>query len=216
MNKLYFLRGFGTGVIFCVFVMGIACAYRTSEGQIIKEARKLGMRFEEEQDEPLFAATSSAVKEGEGKKTKKNNKDENGQEDTTSDNEQTIKENDASSESESPKEDVKPEQSEKPQSDTRPKQSEKLRKSAKPKESAAPVNPAGEKGEKVSFTIRRGMWSDSVAAALEKEGLIDNAKAFDKYLGNNGYASYIRTGTYLIPRGASYKEIAELIAGKDA
>ena len=210
MNKLYFLRGFGTGVIFCVFVLGIACAYRTSESQIIKEARKLGMRFEEEQDEPLFAATSSAVKEGEGKKSKKDDKEENGQEDRASDKNQKITENDASSESESPKENVKPKQSEKPKESSKPK------KSSKPKESAAPVNPASEQGEKVSFTIRRGMWSDSVAVALEKEGLIDNAKAFDKYLGDNGYASYIRTGTYLIPRGASYKDIAELIAGKDA
>ena len=67
-------------------------------------------------------------------------------------------------------------------------------------------------GETVTITIVRGDSSYTVSRRLEEAGLIDDAGGFDSYLVNSGYSRTIRTGIYQIPVGASWEEIAEIIA----
>lgn len=66
--------------------------------------------------------------------------------------------------------------------------------------------------ETVTIVIVRGDSSYTVSRRLQEAGLIDDADAYDSYLVNNGYSKTIRTGTYRIPVGASWEEIAEIIA----
>lgn len=66
--------------------------------------------------------------------------------------------------------------------------------------------------EKVTLTITYGMGSEVVAYEAHRLGLVDDAMAFDRYLMQNGYSQYIRPGTYQIPKGATYEEIAKRVA----
>ncbi len=61
------------------------------------------------------------------------------------------------------------------------------------------------------LTVERGNSSNVVAEKLERLGVIDDAKAFDKYLVDNGYANRISVGTFQIPSGSSYEWIAKKI-----
>lgn len=63
----------------------------------------------------------------------------------------------------------------------------------------------------VTITISSGMWSDSVAAQLKSLGAVDSATEFDQFLVANGYAERIAVGTYQIPAGSSYEQIAKII-----
>lgn len=66
--------------------------------------------------------------------------------------------------------------------------------------------------ETVTIVIVRGDSSYTVSRRLEEAGLVESAREYDSYLVDNGYSKTIRTGTYRIPRGATWKEIADIIA----
>ena len=61
------------------------------------------------------------------------------------------------------------------------------------------------------LTVERGNSSNVVAEKLERLGAIDDAKAFDRYLVDNGYANRISVGTFQIPSDSSYEWIAKKI-----
>ena len=66
----------------------------------------------------------------------------------------------------------------------------------------------------IIFEIKRGSDSYRVSKDLESAGLIENAKAFDKYLCDEGYSKTIRSGVYTIKSGESEAVIAKIITGK--
>lgn len=68
--------------------------------------------------------------------------------------------------------------------------------------------------EFVTFQVRSGDSSVSVAKRLAEAGLVGDAKAFDQYLCQNGYDKKIRVGTYEIRHDSSNEEIAKAITGK--
>ena len=61
------------------------------------------------------------------------------------------------------------------------------------------------------ITIPGGMGSDGVASLLAREGIIDDAVAFNKYLVERRVDRIIRSGTKTIPASATYEEIARII-----
>lgn len=67
----------------------------------------------------------------------------------------------------------------------------------------------------VEITISKGMWSDVIAQLIEDAGLVEDAKDFNEFLSDNGYASYISVGTYEIEMGADYSEIAKIITRQE-
>ena len=79
-----------------------------------------------------------------------------------------------------------------------------------PTATATPTPFKGTQDKKV-ITIVSGMWSDKVARELEAMGVVDSATAFDQYLVANGYANRIVVGTFEIPAGATYEQIAQII-----
>lgn len=64
----------------------------------------------------------------------------------------------------------------------------------------------------VTIEIQSGASSYTVSQALAAAGLVEDARKFDDYLCDNGYASKIHIGVYEILPGTSEKEIANMIA----
>ena len=73
------------------------------------------------------------------------------------------------------------------------------------------TTPVPESDEAVTIEIFRGDTSHAVSLRLEEAGLVADAQEFDAYLVDNGYSTTIRAGTYSIPVGASWEEIADII-----
>lgn len=63
----------------------------------------------------------------------------------------------------------------------------------------------------VTFQVRQGDSSISVARRAEEMGLVKSAADFDVFLCQNGYDKRISIGSYEIAEGASEKEIADKI-----
>lgn len=74
----------------------------------------------------------------------------------------------------------------------------------------APTETSEEAGS-VTFTIEKGMSSDTVSKLLYEVGLIDDAKKFNDYVIRAGKSKVIRTGKYTIKKDVSYDEIIKLI-----
>ena len=66
----------------------------------------------------------------------------------------------------------------------------------------------------VSFAIKDGESSLTIANNLVNLGLVDDAKAFDEFLSENGYDHRLRTGEFNISAGLSYKDLAETLCKK--
>ena len=67
-------------------------------------------------------------------------------------------------------------------------------------------------GGSVTIEILSGEGSFIVCQKLENAGAVPLASEFDRYLYENGYDKRINTGTYEIPAGAGFEEIARIIA----
>ena len=64
---------------------------------------------------------------------------------------------------------------------------------------------------KVVLEVYRGNSSDVVASRAQSIGLVDDAKDFDRYLVQNGYANRISVGSFAIEKGSDYNTIARII-----
>lgn len=64
------------------------------------------------------------------------------------------------------------------------------------------------------FTVRSGLLSSSVAREMMEAGIIKSDKVLDDYLEKSGYAREIQSGTYFIPAGSTYEDIARIITGR--
>jgi len=63
----------------------------------------------------------------------------------------------------------------------------------------------------ISITVKSGMTSESFATLLYEKKLVDDAAKFNRFLVVNDYANYIKVGTFSIPIGSSYEEIAYIV-----
>lgn len=69
-------------------------------------------------------------------------------------------------------------------------------------------------GETVTLVINRGESSVTVSKNLQALGLVEDYKAYDRFLCDNGYDHSISTGTYEIPVDATDEDIARIITKK--
>ena len=79
-------------------------------------------------------------------------------------------------------------------------------------ESPTPSEPVFSTSQSYNITIPSGSGSTQICNSLAQIGVIDNAAAFDRYLCSRGLDRKIRSGSYRIPEGSGYAEIAALIA----
>ena len=66
-------------------------------------------------------------------------------------------------------------------------------------------------GKMVTFVISKGQFGRQISESLKREGLVDDAEAFMKYLGETGKSEEILPGTYEIPMGSTYEEIVKIL-----
>ena len=69
----------------------------------------------------------------------------------------------------------------------------------------------GGDGSLVTVEIPDTNSSRGFSEALFSAGLIDNLEVFNRYLENRGYDSFLHNGTYQIPAGSTYLEIATIL-----
>ncbi len=67
-------------------------------------------------------------------------------------------------------------------------------------------------GENVVVTVERGDVCRTIAEDLAEKGLVADAEEFRLYMDQNGYDSGIHVGEFEIPMGATYEEIAKILA----
>ena len=210
MKKKYFIRGFGIGVLFAAIIFGISYGTHNTDEKVIERAKELGMVKEKEQDEDTLNLATSAPKEGAEASAAPEETDDSGKEDSKTDD---SEKDDGSGEGDDGEKVDTPDQAKAPTETSQPTPPTEVVIQKTPKPSGAGKNSSGGK-TKIAVEITSGMWSDTVAIQLAEAGLVDDAAAFDKYLNQNGYASKIKTGSYQIAPGLSYKEIAKMISGQ--
>ena len=202
MKLKYYLRGLGIGMIVTALILGISFSNRQdqtsqimTDDQIRERAAELGMV---DSSELTLAALQNSAKqptEGTPEETTQTQEQNN----IEADPETTVPaETQATAE---------PETTQEPEATAEP----------EPEKTAAPettaeqeVTEAPQRTQTASITIQRGDDSGSASRRLYEAGLVENAKAFDNYLCNNGYSRSINPGTY----ETSEEEIAKIITGK--
>lgn len=190
MERKYYLRGLGIGIVVTAIIMGIATSGKRgmTDEEIIARAKELGMventvlseKTEEE------AETEAAV-------------DIANAEDAT--------------------EKSAIEETKKPETSTEQKQNT-TEETKKPETSTEQQTTADKKEDITSavvktITVNSGDGSYTVAKKLAEAGVVTSAENFDTYLCQNGYDKKLRTGNFSIPADASDEQIARIVTGAE-
>lgn len=197
MKLRTYLRGLGLGLIVAALVTGVGSQQTMSDEQIKSRAKELGMM----EGHTYLNQVDAAIETEETAETEE-----------TTETEETVEtvivetlesESRVELESETAAEETKAQETA-PEAESEPVEESR----EQPVEDT--MTP-----ETVTFQIHSGDSSVSVAKRLAEAGLVGDAKAFDRYLCQNGYDKKIRTGTYEIQSDSSNEEIAKIItAGK--
>lgn len=237
MEKKYYFRGLGLGMIVTAVIMGIALSGGTkkremTDEEVIARAKELGMiedtrllePSDEEEKEPEDGETAAdtPVKKDVAVKPEAEQK-------PTVDTPEPVQ----TPTSVSPAE-TKPAQettsaagAEKPKADTNEmnKQDDdgesaqvKAEEDETEKPSSAGTEESGgasapSSGTK-SVTIVGGDSSYTIAKKLEAAGVVSSASSYDTYLCEHGYDKKLRAGTFQIPAGATEEQIAKIVTGQ--
>ena len=200
MKLKYYLRGLGIGMIVTALILGISFSSRQEQAQtmtddqIRERAAELGMVDSSELT--LAALQNDAMQPTE----------------STSQETQTQNSPEAATE---PEETQTPETNTEPEVTVTPEVTNESETTVTPEATPEPeATKVPEQTQTDGITINTGDDSGSVSRRLYEAGLVENAKAFDNYLCNNGYSRNINPGTYEIVPGTSEEEIAKIITGK--
>lgn len=220
MKLKMYLRGLGMGIIGTVLILGLSGIHKKelSEDEIRAKALQLGMVDSKavvlsevdqlsstegigptEEESPTEA--ESLTEETEATEEKAPTEKTEATEETTAATEKSsTEETAATTKTNSSTENISTEQT----------GAEEEISPAEPERS-----PEEENSEKIAvLQIRAGSGSESISKQLEELGLVESAKAFDQYLCDQGYARYLRIGTYEIPLGSTEEEIAKMLTGR--
>lgn len=189
MKFKYYLRGFGTGVLFATIIcmIGMAIHNNLASNQKIHTCSSGNVIKTESKD------NKATDKNNKGSETKdEQNKTETTQNETTT-NIETTAQNETTTKIESP--DVT---------------TEGVAGGENMPQDTTDGN-MNDSGDTVTLVIESGMISNEVARLLEEYGVVESGYDFNMYMYNNGYESRLRVGTYEIRKGASYSEIVTAI-----
>lgn len=188
MKFQYFLRGLGVGLVLSAIVLCVTYRVSGNTGvNVVEEAKKLGMVFPEGTQAPENTPESILNPTPEPDEAGESGEPESSP--AASGAGVTGKETNES-------EDKKTEKTKK-----------KAKATAKPKKNTK--SDSDKSGAK--FTVKSGQVSSSVAREMKEAGIIEDAADFDRFLQETGYSRKIRSGTYTIPSGSSYSQIAKII-----
>lgn len=230
MEKKYYFRGLGLGIIVTAVIMGIALSggkkEKMTDAEIIARAKELGMI----EDSTLLEASGEENAED----------GQEGNEAPPVQKEDAVKKDIAVAKEEAEKKEEtekKPEpvpDTETPVVGTPESLQEKENKAAETEETGrktsadtnemtkpdedVPKQDTGTKqasGGTKTVTISSGDGSYTVAKKLADAGVVSSADAYDDYLCANGYDKKLRPGTFTIPANAGDEQIARIVTGQN-
>ena len=241
MERKYYLRGLGIGIVVTAIIMGIATSGKRgmTDEEIIARAKELGMventvlseKTEEEAETEAAvdianaedATEKSAIEETKKPETsteqKQNTTEETEKPETSEEQkENTTEETEKPETSEEQKENTT-EETKKPETSTEQKQNT-TEETKKPETSTEQQTTADKKEDITSavvktITVNSGDGSYTVAKKLAEAGVVTSAENFDTYLCQNGYDKKLRTGNFSIPADASDEQIARIVTGAE-
>lgn len=112
------------------------------------------------------------------------------------------------------------EEEQKKNQDKQKEENKKQEEGGQPKDEAQ--NEAGQKTEQkqpevieqVEINILPGEYSDVICQKLFDAGVIENKDEFKDFLDNSDYDNLIQPGTFTIPKGSAFEEIAKILTTK--
>ncbi len=229
MEKKYYFRGLGLGIIVTAVIMGIALSgggkkEKMTDDEVIARAKELGMI---EDSTLLEAAEEEGAEDGQSDdpETPPVQKENTVKKDISVAAEKEEAEKKAEAEAAQKPEPVPDE--EVPTEGAPESLEEKENKAASAEKASSDTNEMtkpdedGEKQEKKpetgavkSVTIASGDGSYTVAKKLADAGAVSSAEAYDDFLCANGYDKKLRPGTFKIPTGANDEQIARIVTGQ--
>lgn len=235
MEKKYYFRGLGLGIIVTAVIMGIALSgggkkEKMTDDEVIARAKELGMiedstllesSQEEAESEQDVSKAGAVEKEDTVKKDiavakQKEEADEKASQDQEE--EQPVV---GTPESLQEKENRAAE-AEKTEGAGNPAKSDTAE--AVSQKPGADTNEMTKQDEDIpkpetetakSVTISSGDGSYTVARKLAEAGVVNSADSYDDFLCANGYDKRLRPGTFEIPAHASEEQIARIVTGQE-
>lgn len=219
MERKYYLRGLGLGIVVTAVIMGMALSGQKNmtDEEVIARAKTLGMVENTESmllsDTTEQSGAEETEKIEEAEKTEETEKTEKteqitagsaAQEEVTEESGEEKSNEEESNEEESVME-------ENFQTDV----SEEDNTAEEDSADAEVVTEATDNQQEVTVTIVSGDSSYSVAKKLADAGIVLTAESYDAYLCANGYDKKLRTGTFAIPKTASDEQIARIVTGME-
>lgn len=233
MEKRYYFRGLGLGIIVTAVIMGFVMSGRGSakitDDEVIARAKELGMVEDSRLLEPSEEEKAEGGQEGdEAAPVQKENavkKDiavakQKEEAEKMADSVQEEKPVVGTPESLQEKENKAAEAEKQEESD----EGEDVGLKPVEKKPSADTNEMTKQDEDVrkpvmeaakSVTITSGDGSYTVARKLAEAGIVSSADVYDDYLCANGYDKRLRPGTFEIPAHASDEQIARIVTGQE-
>ena len=215
MKLKYYLCGLGIGMAVTALILGISFSGRQgqeaqtlTDEQIRERASELGMV---DSSELTLAALQNSAQPQTTMEPEVTEESETMTEPEATAEPETATEPEATAE---PEMTTKPEATAEPEMTTKPETTAEPEMTTKPEATKEPELITAPEQSQTTITIKKGSDSGSVSRVLYEAGLVENAKAFDNYLCNNGYSRSINPGIYEIAPGTSEEEIAKIITGK--
>lgn len=200
MKLKYYLRGLGIGIFATVIILTIASFGKNKEltdEEIIERAEELGMVMPEKSGSILDHLNGASPEEGQSPNQEDASSGHGGGSNGLQDDTQQREEGQPQDETDpAANPDTDPEE-EDPESD--------------------PVTALPQEGSQqasyVSIHVGEGEFSDRISSKLKEAGLIEDAEEFNRFLTDSGIDDRISIGSYRIPQGATYQEIADILRG---
>ena len=195
MKLKYYLRGLGIGILITtiIFIIGIHVNQDQmfSDEEVIRRAKALGMVMDETDGKTINELDKDKKQDSESKDQKDSQKED----------------------SKESKSDNKDKQEQAKDDQTKNDQTKADAESEKTQDSDAA---AAQKQtvEQVEVSILPGEYSDTISQKLLDAGLIDDKAAFSKYINDTNVDNLIQPGTFTVPKGASYEEVAKILTTK--
>ncbi len=230
MERKYYLRGLGLGIVVTAVIMGMALSGQKNmtDEEVIARAKTLGMV---ENTENMLLSDAAAQEDDEAQEAEETEQvadpaEQEPQEAVTE--EAVMEENSQADVSEG--DNTEEEDSEDTQAVTSAQESDPAEQDAEEAadakqpetdasetqtEQAAAETESTDNQQEVTITIVSGDSSYSVAKKLADAGIVLTAESYDAYLCANGYDKKLRTGTFAIPKTASDEQIARIVTGME-
>ena len=214
MERKYYLRGLGLGIVVTAVIMGMALSGQKNmtDEEVIARAKTLGMVENTENmllsDTTEQSGAEETEKIEEAEKTEETEKTEKTEQITAGSAAQEEVTEESGEEESNEEESVMEENF---QTDV----SEEDNTAEEDSADAEAVTEATDNQQEVTVTIVSGDSSYSVAKKLADAGIVLTAESYDAYLCANGYDKKLRTGTFAIPKTASDEQIARIVTGME-